>query len=80
MMQPDDIVSKIQSSLEGAQVQVQDLTGTLDHFRVTVTAPQFVGKSMLEQHRLVYAIMEDAMEAKGGGIHALSLSTYAPQG
>jgi stress-induced morphogen len=79
MMHPDDIHKKLVDALEGAQVDVQDLTGTLDHFRVTVTASQFEGKTMVEQHRMIYEIMNEAMEANGGGIHALSLSTHAPE-
>lgn len=79
MMHPSDIVKKVEVALPGAEVSVKDLTGTLDHFRVTVIAPQFADKEMIEQHRMMYAIMSDAMEAQGGGIHALSLSTYTPE-
>ncbi len=79
MMQPEAIVKKIETALPGAQVSVKDLTGTLDHFRVTIVAREFAGKEMIEQHRMMYTIMNDAMEANGGGIHALSLSTYTPE-
>ena len=78
MMAPADIVKKVEAALPGAEVSVKDLTGTLDHFRVTVIALQFEGMEMIEQHRMMYAIMSDSMEAQGGGIHALSLSTYTP--
>ncbi len=79
MMQPQQIIQIVEKALPGSQVSVKDLTGTLDHFRVTIIAPQFAEKTMIDQHRMLYAIMHDSMEAQGGGIHALSLSTYTPE-
>ena len=51
-----------------------DLTGTGDHFRATVVAPEFAGMSRIEQHRRVYAVFGTDI---GGPIHALSLVTKA---
>lgn len=79
MMEPAEIVKKLQASLPGADASVEDLTGTKDHFRVTVIAPQFEGLLMVKQHRMIYDIMRDSMEDQGGGIHALSLVTYTPK-
>ncbi len=78
-MEPTAIAAKIEGALAGAQVQVEDLTGTKDHYRVTIIAPQFADKSMIEQHRMIYKILHDDMEAQGGGIHALSMATYTPE-
>lgn len=78
MMDPNQIMKIIQKALPGCQVQVQDLTGTQDHYKVVIVAAEFQGISMLEQHRKVYEILDSCMEAKGGGIHALSLSTGTP--
>ena len=65
----------IQSGIQGAAVEVSDLTGTGDHFSAKVVAPGFIGKSMIQQHRMVYAALGDAMQ---GPIHALQLDTKAP--
>lgn len=78
MMDPEAIQQKVEAGLPGSRVTVEDLTGTRDHFRVNVVAPQFEGKAPVAQHRMVYAILNDDMEAQGGGIHALSLNTRAP--
>ena len=51
-----------------------DLNGTGDHFRATVTAPEFAELSRIEQHRRVYAVFGADI---GGPIHALSLVTRA---
>jgi stress-induced morphogen len=79
MMDPNFIVNTLKEALPGAEVpDLSDLTGTGDHWRLTIVAPQFESKNMVEQHRMVYEALNDCMEANGGGIHALSLATYAP--
>ena len=78
-IEPEEIARKLKVDLPGAQVDVTDLTGTEDHYRVTIVAPQFEGKTMLNQHRMIYEILHNDMEAHGGGIHALSLATYTPE-
>lgn len=45
------------------------------HFVVTVVAPAFAGKGLLERHRMVYAALGDAMQKE---IHALSIKALAP--
>jgi stress-induced morphogen len=71
----EDIRQRIETSLPGASVQVEDYTGGGDHFRATVTAAAFAGRSRIEQHRLIYEIFGEEI---GGPIHALSLKTQAP--
>ncbi|HEV2981764.1 MAG TPA: BolA family protein [Solirubrobacteraceae bacterium] len=75
MPSAEDIRQRIEASLPGASAEVEDYTGGGDHFRATVTAPAFAGRSRIEQHRLVYGIFGAEI---GGPIHALSLKTQAP--
>jgi stress-induced morphogen len=72
----DDIRQRIEASIPGASADVVDYTGGGDHFRATVTASAFAGRSRVEQHRLVYDIFGAEI---GGPIHALSLKTQTPQ-
>jgi stress-induced morphogen len=76
MASAEDIKQRIEASIPGARAEVEDYTGGGDHFRATVTAPAFEGRSRIEQHRLVYEIFGAEI---GGPIHALSLKTQAPQ-
>lgn len=69
-MQSEEIQAMIQRGLPDAEVQV---SGDGRHFDVIVVSVAFNGKSLLEQHRLVYATLGDKM---GGDIHALSIRTY----
>ncbi|MFL5319771.1 MAG: BolA family protein [Myxococcaceae bacterium] len=75
-MSPDAIRSRIETALPGSKVEVRDTTGTNDHFEAVVVAPQFQGKSMVQQHQLVYAPLQDWL--KTGELHALALKTSAP--
>jgi stress-induced morphogen len=76
MPSPDEIKARIEAALPQAQVEVEDWTGGGDHFRATVTSPAFAGLSRIQQHRLVYDVFGDEI---GGPIHALSLTTRAPE-
>ena len=46
------------------------------HLTVTVVAPVFEGKSLVERHRMVYAAVGDMMQQQ---IHALSMHTHSPE-
>jgi stress-induced morphogen len=71
-----EIEAMIEAALPGAEVEVVDETGTGDHLRATVTAPQFDGLSRIDQHRLVKAAVRERFE--DGSIHALSVKTSVP--
>ena len=45
------------------------------HFRVEIVASAFEGRSRLDRHRMVSALLADEL---AGQIHALSLRTRAP--
>ena len=73
MTTPEEIRGAIEQALPGARVAVADTTGGGDHFEVDVTAAAFAGRSLVEQHQLVYRALGDLMPR----IHALSLRTAA---
>jgi stress-induced morphogen len=72
----DEIKSRIEAALPGSLAEVEDWTGGGDHFRATVTSPAFAGLTRIQQHRLVYDVFGAEI---GGPIHALSLTTRAPE-
>ena len=74
-MPADDIVALIEAALPGAVVEMRDLAGDNDHWAAKVTAPQFAGKTRVAQHKLVYDALGERM---GGELHALQLTTQAP--
>jgi stress-induced morphogen len=68
-----EIERMIAEALPGAEVEVLDETGGGDHLRAIVRAPQFEGKSRIDQHRMVRAAVQARMD--DGSIHALSITT-----
>jgi stress-induced morphogen len=56
---------------------VVDETGTRDHLRATVSAPQFDGLARIEQHKLVKKAVQPRFD--DGSIHALSIKTSVPE-
>jgi stress-induced morphogen len=72
----EEIKQRIEAAIPDAHADVEDYTGGGDHFRATVVSPAFVGRSRIEQHKLVYGVFGDEI---GGPIHALSLKTQAPR-
>jgi stress-induced morphogen len=75
MIEPEAIKQKVNGALPGSLVEVEDLTGGRDHFRLLVVSPLFEGKGVMDQHQMVYAALKEEMQ---GAIHALSLKTCTP--
>lgn len=75
MMPPDEIEALILRALPDARVEIEDLTGTRDHYSMVVTSAAFSGKSRIAQQRMIYDALGGAV---GGPIHALALKTRAP--
>jgi len=71
-----ELTGMIEAALPGAAVEVIDETGTGDHLRATVSAPQFEGLSRIDQHRLVKAAVKERFEVCT--VHALSVKTAVP--
>ena len=45
------------------------------HFRALVVSPMFAGRSKVQRHRMVYALLTAEF---ADGVHALALQTLAP--
>jgi len=74
-VKPEDIITKIRAALPDAVVQLEDLTGTKDHWKASIVSAHFAGKSMLQRHRLVMAALAEELK---GPIHALTMDVKAP--
>ncbi len=76
MVDKDVVEQRIRAGIPDVEVlEVEDLTGTRDHYRAVVVSPSFEGKSRIEQHQVVYAALGELMK---GPVHALALSTFTP--
>ncbi|NES19687.1 MAG: BolA/IbaG family iron-sulfur metabolism protein [Symploca sp. SIO3E6] len=76
MYTTQQVEEMIKTELPDAQVMVQDLGGG-DHLQAIVISSEFEGKTLVKQHQLVYAAVQEAMATEA--IHALALKTYTPE-
>jgi len=75
-MSPEEIIAKIRVALPDADVSLQDLTGTADHWKAKIVSAQFKGMPALQRHRVVMASLAEEMK---GPIHALTLELKTPE-
>lgn len=75
-MDAREIEQLIRAHIPDATVEIRDLAGDGDHYAATVVSPSFKGKSRVQQHQMVYAALQGRM---GGVLHALALTTSAPE-
>ena len=74
-MRPDDIKERIRAALPDADVALDDLTGTKDHWKARIVSAAFAGRSPIERHRMV----NHALAAElAGPIHALTMELLTP--
>ena len=75
MFAAERIQSLIEAALPDCTAIVIDDVNDGEHFTARVTSSAFVGRSLVEQHQLVYGALGDHMKRD---IHALQLKTYTP--
>jgi stress-induced morphogen len=75
-MDAREIERMIKEALPDATVEIRDLAGDGDHYAATVVSSAFRGRTRVQQHQMVYAALKGNM---GGVLHALALTTSAPQ-
>lgn len=77
MTDAKELEARIRSHLDGVEhVELEDMTGTRDHWQAVVVASAFEGKSRVQQHQLVYKALGELM---AGPVHALALQTFTPE-
>ena len=76
-MRPDEVLVFVRESFPGAHVEVEDMTGTGDHFQILVVSEAFRGVTLIDQHRQVQKSLQAAFE--DGRIHAVRIQTETPE-
>ena len=76
-MQLKEIEVLIKESFPDAIIEIQDLAGDGNHYSATVISSKFVGKTKIQQHKMVYDSLRGKM---GNELHALALKTKEKDG
>ena len=77
-MQAHEIENLIRESFPEAQITITDLAGDGNHYAAEVIDESFRGKNRVQQQRAVYAALKGKMDGAEGELHALALTTKAP--
>ncbi|MCA4775116.1 BolA/IbaG family iron-sulfur metabolism protein [Wolbachia endosymbiont of Mansonella ozzardi] len=64
-----ELEKTIKQSFPGADIEINYLAGDNDHYHLKITSECFLGKTRVEQHRMVYKALARQ------SIHALQLET-----
>ncbi|MFT6088874.1 BolA/IbaG family iron-sulfur metabolism protein [Sulfitobacter sp.] len=75
-MQASDIEDLLRETFPNAQIEVQGDDGV--HMAAMVVDESFRGKNRVQQQRAVYAALKGKMDGPSGDLHALALTTKAP--
>ena len=68
----EEIKKLIKDSIPDADISIVDLAGDENHYSATIKSKMFIGKSKIEQHKLVYKALKGKM---GNELHALAINT-----
>lgn len=77
MITAHDIEVLIRESFPNAKITVQGDDGA--HFAAEVIDESFRGQNRVQQQRAVYAALKGKMDGANGELHALALTTKAPE-
>ena len=76
-MQLKEIEVLIKESFPDAIIEIQDLAGDGNHYSATIISSKFIGKTKIQQHKMVYDSLRGKM---GNELHALALKTKEKDG
>lgn len=77
-MEARDIETLIRDSFPNARITITDLAGDGNHWAAEVIDESFKGQNRVQQQRAVYASLKGKMDGANGELHALALTTKAP--
>lgn len=77
-MQAQEIEDMIRAAFPEARISITDLAGDGNHYAAEVIDASFAGMNRVEQQRAVYAALKGKMDGPDGELHALALTTKAP--
>ncbi|MFU8881879.1 MAG: BolA/IbaG family iron-sulfur metabolism protein [Rhodobacterales bacterium] len=77
-IEAQEIEDLIRAGFPQARITVTDLAGDGNHYAAEVIDASFKGMNRVQQQRAVYATLKGKMDGANGQLHALALTTKAP--
>lgn len=78
-MQAEEIEALLKESFPQGQITIIDMAGDGNHYAAEVIDESFRGLNRVQQQRAVYAALKGRMDGAEGELHALALTTKAPE-
>ena len=78
-MQANEIEDLIRAGFPDAKITITDLAGDGNHYAAEVIDESFRNQNRVQQQRAVYAALKGKMDGANGELHALALTTKAPE-
>ncbi|EBA03307.1 BolA-like protein [Rhodobacteraceae bacterium HTCC2150] len=78
-MQANEIEDLIRAGFPDAKITITDLAGDGNHYAAEVVDESFRNQNRVQQQRAVYAALKGKMDGANGELHALALTTKAPE-
>lgn len=78
-MEGAELETLIRAAFPDAKITVVDTAGDGNHWSAEVIDESFRGQNRVQQQRAVYAALKGKMDGPNGQLHALALTTKAPE-
>ena len=78
-MSAQEIEDLLRETFPEAKIVITDLAGDGNHYAAEVIDESFRGQNRVQQQRAVYAALKGRMDGPSGDLHALALTTKAPE-
>lgn len=74
-----ELETLLKQGFPDAKITITDLAGDGNHYAAEVIDDSFRGLNRVQQQRAVYAALKGKMDGSHGELHALALTTKAPE-
>ncbi len=74
----EELETLLRESFPQGRVTITDLAGDGNHYAAEIIDESFRGLNRVQQQRAVYAALKGKMDGSHGELHALALTTKAP--
>ncbi|WP_333826946.1 BolA/IbaG family iron-sulfur metabolism protein [Pararhodobacter sp.] len=75
----EQLETLLRESFPQGKITITDLAGDGNHYAAEVIDDSFRGLNRVQQQRAVYAALKGKMDGNHGELHALALTTKAPE-
>ena len=77
-MTRETLIGYLTEAFPDAKILLTALVEDNNHWQAEIVSAQFVGKSRVAQHQMVYKALKGKVGNDGDQLHALALKTRAP--